>query len=612
MASTIYRWAIRPRSAWRWRRAPACWRRAPSRPCAAPWAAGALAVLVGAGRARRRRRQARARLRGAAWAPPRCRGAAACARPRRVGHLAAGTTYEQYVAGARPTSPCWCASCVGSGDRGALHRGRELHAAPAAPHRRRALPTPRPVGARARSVPPAAARARRAALWFGDKPSLPPARPLAERHRVSSCQPARETDGAQPRGRGARRARARLSSTQRRAARASALRGRARRAARRRRGGDQSGGHPRASGRRPGALALVNSHAAREPDRCSRASTPRRYRLVSAISTAPSTTSRRPTRAPPSAPAPLVGLGRVGRRRAAIARRALAMLKARRAIGRRPRRSRSPRAGQGARSMKRTFVPDRALALGCATPTEPRSSTRRVGGHHRARPSPPTPASRAPDGDAATPSKTRRARRRSPALLGRQLADRRAAAPAKAGKNADGTTTRELTVDLPAPGWALRARAAAAGGAALPGPARACWRRTPNGARGNAAPWSVQDALRWCSRRPCRCCRRRLPKMEGGRFARLRAEAEEAARNGTIRCCRLGCYVRDAAADQSRGRSNAVLRAAGATTVTVCGTWSSADEDGLREDAALGVGLLDASSPMAYAAVRKSTFRSSA
>ncbi len=103
--------------------------------------------------------------------------------------------------------------------------------------------------------------------------------------------------------------------------------------------------------------------------------------------------------------------------------------------------------------------------------------------------------------------------------------------PTKPIKNADGTTTLELVVDLPAPGWALRARLQAK-------PEQMCFvmlepiATQPDEHAVNAAPWSVQDAFETVRARAVNLLEPKLPPMDADRFARLRAQAAEAAAQG--------------------------------------------------------------------------------
>jgi hypothetical protein len=103
--------------------------------------------------------------------------------------------------------------------------------------------------------------------------------------------------------------------------------------------------------------------------------------------------------------------------------------------------------------------------------------------------------------------------------------------PDKTTRNADGTTTIELEAELPAPGWALRARL-------TPKPEQMCFvlleplATQPNEHAVDAAPWSVQDAYETVRRRAVTLMPSKLPPMDAARFARLRQEATAAAAAG--------------------------------------------------------------------------------
>ena len=128
-------------------------------------------------------------------------------------------------------------------------------------------------------------------------------------------------------------------------------------------------------------------------------------------------------------------------------------------------------------------------------------------------------------------------------LLDAQLAAVGQLRPHKPIQNADGTTTLELAVDLPAPGWALRARV-------QPKPEQMCFvllepiATQPNEHAVNATPWSVQEAFEMVRRRAVTLLPSKLPPMEGERFARLRAEAAEAAAQGIDPLLSPSEYVR--------------------------------------------------------------------
>ncbi|HEX4458629.1 MAG TPA: hypothetical protein VIA18_11705 [Polyangia bacterium] len=94
------------------------------------------------------------------------------------------------------------------------------------------------------------------------------------------------------------------------------------------------------------------------------------------------------------------------------------------------------------------------------------------------------------------------------------------------------TSTRwSQTVELPAPGWVLRAQIFAQ-------PELMCQllieplATSPTPHAVTAAPWSVQDALAQVERGLGTLEPSKLPQMEPLRFARLRAEAEVAGRDG--------------------------------------------------------------------------------
>jgi hypothetical protein len=89
----------------------------------------------------------------------------------------------------------------------------------------------------------------------------------------------------------------------------------------------------------------------------------------------------------------------------------------------------------------------------------------------------------------------------------------------------------DIIVDLPAPGWALRARI-------LPKPEQLALvvieplATTPNERAVNVAPFSVQDAYDQVRRHIPPLQPSKLPPMDPARFARLRAEATDAANAG--------------------------------------------------------------------------------
>ncbi len=88
-----------------------------------------------------------------------------------------------------------------------------------------------------------------------------------------------------------------------------------------------------------------------------------------------------------------------------------------------------------------------------------------------------------------------------------------------------------MTVELPAPGWVLRAQI-------FPQAELLCQvlieplATAPTPHAVTATPWSVQDALAKVERGLQTLQPSRLPKMEPARFARLRAQAEAALREG--------------------------------------------------------------------------------
>ena len=101
----------------------------------------------------------------------------------------------------------------------------------------------------------------------------------------------------------------------------------------------------------------------------------------------------------------------------------------------------------------------------------------------------------------------------------------------------------DLVADLPAPGWALRARV-------TPKAEALCQvmleplATTPNEHTVDAAPWSVQEAFEVVRRRAPTLLPSKLPPMEPARFARLRAEAAEAAAQGRDPSLSPSEYVR--------------------------------------------------------------------
>jgi hypothetical protein len=101
----------------------------------------------------------------------------------------------------------------------------------------------------------------------------------------------------------------------------------------------------------------------------------------------------------------------------------------------------------------------------------------------------------------------------------------------------------DIVADLPAPGWALRARI-------TPKPEQLCFvaleplATQPNEHAVDAAPFSVQDAFDEVRRRIPPLSPSKLPPMSPERFARLRAEASEAAAAGRDPLLTPAEYVR--------------------------------------------------------------------
>ena len=128
-------------------------------------------------------------------------------------------------------------------------------------------------------------------------------------------------------------------------------------------------------------------------------------------------------------------------------------------------------------------------------------------------------------------------------LIDRQLAAVGQLRADKPIKNADGTTTLELAADLPAPGWALRARI-------QPKPEQMCFvllepiATQPDEHPVTTAPWSVQDAFEAVRTRAVALLEPKLPPMDPARFARLRAEAADAAAHGIDPLLSPSDYVR--------------------------------------------------------------------
>lgn len=128
-------------------------------------------------------------------------------------------------------------------------------------------------------------------------------------------------------------------------------------------------------------------------------------------------------------------------------------------------------------------------------------------------------------------------------LLDDQLSGVGQLRPDKSVRNSDGTTTIELVADLPAPGWALRARL-------NPKPEQMCFvllepiATQPNDHAVEAAPWSVQDDFEMVRRRAVTLMPAKLPPMDAARFARLRQEAIDAGAEGRDPLLSPAEYVR--------------------------------------------------------------------
>jgi hypothetical protein len=101
----------------------------------------------------------------------------------------------------------------------------------------------------------------------------------------------------------------------------------------------------------------------------------------------------------------------------------------------------------------------------------------------------------------------------------------------------------DLVADLPAPGWALRVRI-------TPKPDFLCLvniepiATQPDEHAVDATPWSVQNAFETVRRRAPTLMPAKLPPMDAARFARLRAEAAEAASDGRDPLLNPSEYVR--------------------------------------------------------------------
>ena len=483
--STICRTATRPRSSSPSRAGAgvlAVARRLGRR--AAPWAAGAMAVLLCVpaaladvdyklGLGHEARNWTRAAL---DEAPPRARVLV------ESDDLAAGSTYEQYVAGARP-------------DVAVLVRQQSWDKARG--------------GARACAAPTlASSTSARRCLWEPGSDPLPspitPDVPLyrARRRAAAAGAPARRarrgalaagarSDGAHRRVRGARRARPRLPVARRRRRAPRALRDRARAC-------DPATPPPRSTSRsstRARATCAARSRSSTAcsraiPTATSRASTPRAIAWSSATSTAPPRDFTAAHALVEDAAAPLVGLGRVA---GARGDRPAALAALRAAETSRPRRRRRAPLCQGARTMRR-WILVALVAAGCGhaheaevvSSYEPRATIGQW-------PSPPTRRASRPAARSArrAPAKAqgarraprRSARRRRPAARRQGGAQRRRQRHARARRRSAGAGL-----------GAARAPVAQAGADVL----RRCSSPSPRSrtsTRSEAAPWSVQEAF---------------------------------------------------------------------------------------------------------------------
>ena len=101
----------------------------------------------------------------------------------------------------------------------------------------------------------------------------------------------------------------------------------------------------------------------------------------------------------------------------------------------------------------------------------------------------------------------------------------------------------DIVADLPAPGWALRARV-------TPKPDQMCLvmieplATQPNEHAVDAAPWSVQEAFEIVRRRAPTLLPSKLPPLLPARFTRLREEATAAAKEGRDPVLSPSEYVR--------------------------------------------------------------------
>ena len=140
-----------------------------------------------------------------------------------------------------------------------------------------------------------------------------------------------------------------------------------------------------------------------------------------------------------------------------------------------------------------------------------------------------------PSGTAATNEEGEKA---LAALLDDHLA---AVGQLRPDKRADGYV--DLVADLPAPGWALHVRI-------TPKPELLCLviiepiATQPDEHAVDATPWSVQDAFETVRRRAATLQPAKLLPMDPARFARLRAEAAEAAAAGRDPLLKPSEYVR--------------------------------------------------------------------
>jgi hypothetical protein len=130
------------------------------------------------------------------------------------------------------------------------------------------------------------------------------------------------------------------------------------------------------------------------------------------------------------------------------------------------------------------------------------------------------------------------------ALIDDHLASVGALRPDKYARTPGGeTTSLDLVADLPAPGWALRARI-------IPKPEQMCLvileplATQPNEHPVDTAPWSVHDAFESVRRYAPSLSPSKQPRMDEARFARLRSEATAAAAAGSDPLLTTNEYVR--------------------------------------------------------------------